>query len=239
MNISGINNSNLSWGTLSKKSEQANQESNSDNKSLILNNQNKSNSYSALEKTKENLMKMKEALDEKSMTPEEKKAKLDDINKQIQEVEKQIQQAKMLEKEKEKEELKKKTEEQSTKKPKSGDEVRDGVIISESLKKIIESRNSMKNISDLKITKSTMEVEKGWLSKSNNPDPNAYVNKQYSKLSKGINGLEQRIASESAKIYENSMENTSNKSVENNKEENKSENNEEVKGNEETKEITK
>lgn len=199
MNVVGVNNSNQ-WGTLSKASN-SNQveEKNKNAKSIVINQQNKNSAYAGLEKIKEDLVRSKQALSDKDMDPKEKKAKLDDINNQIYQIEAQIQQAKTIEKEKEQEKLKKEVEEKQSLKLQPGDEVRDGVIVSESLKNIIASRQSMDNISNLKATKAYLSVEKAWLTPNDNPD--SFVSKQYAKLSNGINGLEQRISYESSKVH--------------------------------------
>lgn len=198
MNIGGVNNS-IHLGTFSKDANSKATEEKG--KSIVLNNKNKNSAFEALQKTKENLIKSKNELSDKEMDPEEKKAKLNDINKQIAEIEAQIQQAKTLEKEKEQQKIKEDIEAKAAKKPQNGDEVRDGVIVSESLKKIIESRQTMDNVSNLKATKANLTVERGWLTPDDNP--NSFVTRQYNKLTNGINGLEQRISAESAKVYKN------------------------------------
>ncbi|KMT23339.1 hypothetical protein [Clostridium cylindrosporum] len=193
MNIQGANSTN--WGTLSK-AQQTND--NSENKSIMLQNKSKGSSYTALEKTKEDLLKAKEELMDKKMSSEEKKYKLDEINKKLAEVEAQIQEAKIQERKREEEKLKEKMEKKQSEKAASSDEVRGGVIISESLKNLIESRDAMKNIRDMKVTKANLVRERGWLVTDGNSD--SYVTRHHNKLTAGIIGLDNSIASESAKI---------------------------------------
>ncbi len=202
MNIQGTYNFSLS--NLSRKEQSSNE-----GKSITLKNDSILNKplYSSLEKTKEKLVKSKEELIARTdLPPEQKKEMLKSINEQIQEVEDQIQEAKLIEKEREQEKLKKKLEENQAKKEElkkeTKDEVYGGVVVSESLQKLIEIRQSVNNIGTLRSTKAALELEKSWL--PSYEDQNSYVSKMRIKLSAGIKGLENRINSETVKVFKDS-----------------------------------
>lgn len=146
-----------------------------------------------LQEAKENLIKQKENLQKQDLTPKERIEKNKELDAKIKLIEEQMQQALMIEKEKELEKAKEKLE-QKEKENKNGDEERDGVIISKSLKNLIKARNSMDNIHSLNITKGNLKVELGYL--KDIKYPNNFVSKQKLKLEKSINNVESRANSE-------------------------------------------
>ena len=103
-----------------------------------------------------------------------------------------------LEKQNKLEEKNKKDESINTKNRIKFNENSDGVIVEESLKKLISARHKLRNANDFGKTKAAMEVEKGYLELSGNE--NSFVNKQYTKLTKGIKGIENRILYEVGKV---------------------------------------
>ena len=127
------------------------------------------------------------------------------IELQETEMESEIQQMRLIEKEKEAlekqnklEEKNKKDESINTKNRIKFNENSDGVIVEDSLKKLISARHKLRNVNDFGKTKAAMEVEKGYLELSGNE--NSFVNKQYTKLTKGIKGIENRILYEVGKV---------------------------------------
>jgi len=180
-------------------------EENKESKSLKFNNKNNQNELlNNFEKIKQELLHQKEALREKQMSPEEKKYKIEEINSKIQEVEAQIQQLLMNEKQKE---IDKKKEELEAKKVEAEknkvneDEVKDGVIISASLKELIEISHSTENINRLKDIKNRLEVESGYIKPNENS--NSYNNKKLASLSRDILNIESKIYSEIGNINKN------------------------------------
>lgn len=158
-----------------------------------------------LQRLKEDFKEQKIELQETEMDPKEKRMKLEEINKKIAEVESEIQQMRLIEKEKEAlekqnklEEKNKKDESINTKNRIKFNENSDGVIVEDSLKKLISARHKLRNANDFGKTKAAMEVEKGYLELSGNE--NSFVNKQYTKLTKGIKGIENRILYEVGKV---------------------------------------
>ncbi|EQB87850.1 small-conductance mechanosensitive channel [Clostridium punense] len=158
-----------------------------------------------LEELKEGFKEEKTKLQETEMDPKEKRAKLEDINKKIAEIEAEIQQIRLMEKEKEALEKQRKIEEKSKRdeginsrnKTNSNDNI-DGVIVEDSLKKLISAKNKLSNVSNFGKTKTTLEVEKGYLKPTGNE--NSFVDRQYIKLTKGIKGIENRILNEVGKV---------------------------------------
>ena len=158
-----------------------------------------------LQRLKEDFKEQKIELQETEMDPKEKRMKLEEINKKIAEVESEIQQMRLIEKEKEAlekqnklDEKNKKDESINTKNRIKFNENSDGVIVEDSLKKLISARHKLRNVNDFGKTKAAMEVEKGYLELSGNE--NSFVNKQYTKLTKGIKGIENRILYEVGKV---------------------------------------
>lgn len=158
-----------------------------------------------LQRLKEDFKEQKIELQETEMDPKEKRMKLEEINKKIAEVESEIQQMRLIEKEKEALEKQSKLEENNKKKEsinsKNGinfNENSDGVIVEDSLKKLISARYKLTSANEFGKTKAAMEVEKGYLELSGNE--NSFVNKQYTKLTKGIKGIENRILYEVGEV---------------------------------------
>ncbi|GEM_PF-2546825 len=157
-----------------------------------------------LQELKEGFKEEKTKLQETEMDPKEKRAKLEEINKKIAEIEAEIQQMRLMEKEKEALEKQRKLEEKSKKhesinsqnKTNSNQNI-DGVIVEDSLKKLISAKNKLSNANNFGKTKTALEVEKGYLKLTGNE--NSFVDRQYTKLTKGIKGLENRILNEVGK----------------------------------------
>ncbi|MCR1951585.1 MULTISPECIES: hypothetical protein [unclassified Clostridium] len=151
-----------------------------------------------LQQLKENFKEQKIKLQETEMDPKEKRMKLEEINKKIAEVEAEIQQMKLVEKEKEALENQRKLEEKNKKDESINSknkinfyENSGGIIVEDSLKKLISANNKLRNTNDFGKTKAAMEVERGHLEITGKE--NSFVDKQYAKLTKGIKGLENRI----------------------------------------------
>ncbi|MBB6622314.1 hypothetical protein H7E67_02615 [Clostridium gasigenes] len=150
---------------------------------------NKNSTLKKLEEWKEALIIQKGKLqEEKEMDPELKKNKMKQISEEINQVQKQIQEIKLIEKEKEMRERNEKSEGKKQERDINKDEVRDGIIIASSLNKLIDANNNLKNSRNLRITKTNMEMELGYLKKGNS-DSN-FVAKQKEKLTTGIGNLE-------------------------------------------------
>ncbi len=187
MNISAVSNRNSYNMAFNKNNE----EEKNNIKSLTIKPSKNNAMMQALEKTKENLLKQKEKLQQEEMTPEEKKFKMEEINKQISEIEEQIYQAKLIEKEKELEKIKEEVEKRKQESEKHKEEENNGVIVADSLKELIAAKQHLDNTHDMKVTKTNMKVELGYL--QDVKSPGAFVSKQKEKLQKGIYGLENRI----------------------------------------------
>lgn len=151
-----------------------------------------------LQELKQGFKEEKTKLQETEMDPKEKRAKLEEINKKIAEIEAEIQQVRLMEKEKEALEKQRKLEEKSKKdESMRSNENIDGVIVEDSLKKLISAKNKLSNVNNFGKTKTALEVEKGYLKLTGNE--NSFVDRQYTKLTKGIKGLENRILNEVGK----------------------------------------
>lgn len=182
-----------------------------ENSSLKLSNKNSQNELlNNLQKMKQGFLDQKQALMEKEMTPEEKKYKMEEINNKIKEIEAQIQQVLMNEKQKEIDKRKEEVEARKVEEEKnkvSGDEIKDGVIISASLNELIEASHSVNSINRLKDIKNRLKVESGYLVANDNS--NSYSNKKLVRLGSSILNLENKIANEIGNINKsaNNMQN--------------------------------
>lgn len=157
-----------------------------------------------LQRLKEDFKEQKRELQETEMDPKEKRMKLEELNKKIAEIEAEIQQMRLMEKEKEALEKQRKLEEKNkkdeiinSKNKINFNENIDGIIIEDSLKKLIAAKHKLRNANDFGKTKGALEVERGYLKLTGNE--NSFVDKQYAKLTKGIRGIENRILYEVGK----------------------------------------
>lgn len=205
MQIQRINNwDNPIYNSLKKASENQKKEKVEERKSVAV--EKSSNQIiKNLQRLKEDFKEQKIELQETEMDPKEKRMKLEEINKKIAEVESEIQQMRLIEKEKEALEKQSKLEENNKKKESINSKNRinfnensDGVIVEDSLKKLISARHKLTRANEFGKTKAAMEVEKGYLQPNGNE--NSFVNKQYTKLTKGIKGIENRILYEVGKV---------------------------------------
>lgn len=167
---------------------------------------NKNSTLKKLEEWKEDLIIQKGKLqEEKEMDAELKKNKMKQINEEINQVQKQIQEIELIEKEREMRERNEKREGKKQERDINKDEVRDGIIIASSLNKLIDANNNLKNSRDLRITKTNMEMELGYL-KQGNSDSN-FVAKQKEKLTTGIGNLEFKAKMQVAESIRNANKN--------------------------------
>ncbi|SHJ40120.1 hypothetical protein SAMN02745163_01873 [Clostridium cavendishii DSM 21758] len=234
MNISTVNQNNSFFKT-ANISINKNEEANKKNENLKADNNLKVKKKSLIENLQEQITKLKESKSKingnDKLSADEKKAQLLTIDENIKELEKQIQQEKVIEKQKELDKQKEKTEEKAQKEAAerdrlNGDKVKDGVIISRSLVKLIEAKNSMGNIHQLNATKAQLGVEASYLNmRKVHKESGSFNAKQLSKLHSAMSSLENASNNElnkvinNIKVSEKSKEiETTNKSKEENEE---------------------
>ncbi|GAA0084464.1 hypothetical protein UT300007_09030 [Clostridium sp. CTA-7] len=205
MQIQRLNNwNNPIYNKLKEASENQKKEKVEDGKSITI--EKSSNQIiKNLQRLKEDFKEQKRELQETEMDPKEKRMKLEELNKKIAEIEAEIQQMRLIEKEKEAlekqhklEEKNKKDEIINSKNKMNFNENIDGIIIEDSLKKLIAAKHKLRNANDFGKTKAALEVERGYLKLTG--DENSFVDKQYGKLTKGIRGIENRILNEVGKV---------------------------------------
>ncbi|WP_291651415.1 hypothetical protein [Clostridium sp.] len=218
MQIQKINNwDNPIYNKLKEASERQKKEKVEEEKSITIE-KGSNQIIKNLQRLKEDFKEQKIELQETEMDPKEKRMKLEELNKKIAEVEAEIQQLKLIEKEKEALEKQRKLEEKNKKdesinsknKINSNDNI-DGIIVEDSLKRLISAKQKLRNADDFGKTKAAMEVERGYLKPTGKE--NSFVDKQYTKLTKGISGIENRILYEVGKVNKEVSDNYKDKEI--------------------------
>lgn len=210
----GFGNNIINMNNNRNKSEGNN---NSDKNSIKLEN-NTNSIIKNLNEMKDKLIEQKEKLISSDMNSDLKKNSIKNINESISNIEEQIQQIKFQEKQKEIEEKQEEMERKKSEKDiykNNKDKDIDGVIVDESLNKLIKDNQSKDLIHGLKDIKNRENIEAGYLVTDDNK--NTFSSKRLEQIRKSRVRIDSNIASEIGKMnkpIEKGVEKKENEDVE-------------------------
>lgn len=141
-----------------------------------------------------------------NLSIEEKKFKLEELDILLKEAQEQLQQAKMAEKQKELDKAREASEKNLQSKNNLDDDIeREGVLVSKSLLKLMESKEYLQNIHELNVSKHKLKSELSYM-KEAPKEEGSFNSKHVSKLRGSILGLEASANNELGKSLKASKE---------------------------------